>query len=265
MLKSIEFRGKTADDAIANALAELGLERDDISVEIVERGKSGFLGIGSVEAVIRVSYEGPDEEEPAPVIPEEPKMEETGELEQAETPEQTEESDKLGDPEETDEADHNADSGELGNSELMDETEPSGNLEETEGSEQTDESDVLGDSELTDEQEELEDSELEEETDMLEDAEDSSETETVYEIVVRQTISLGGSADSGELFEQYINSVLPSRSRGIKLMAASTTGYAGEQLGTDTKTYMLYEKLINVVKEVATGKYNSTIFEIASV
>ena len=86
MLKSIEFRGKTADDAIANALAELGLERDDISVEIVERGKSGFLGIGSVEAVIRVSYEGPDEEEPAPVIPEEPKTAEVKPEVKAEAP-----------------------------------------------------------------------------------------------------------------------------------------------------------------------------------
>ncbi len=65
MLKSKEFRGKTTEDAIAKALAELGLERDDISVEIVERGKSGFLGIGAVDAVICVSYEG--EDEPAPV------------------------------------------------------------------------------------------------------------------------------------------------------------------------------------------------------
>ena len=66
MLKTKEFRGKTTEDAIAKALAELGLERDDISVEIVERGKSGFLGIGAVEAVVRVSYEGPAEEKPAP-------------------------------------------------------------------------------------------------------------------------------------------------------------------------------------------------------
>lgn len=64
MLISKEFRGKTTEDAIASALAELGLERDDISVEIVERGKSGFLGIGAVDAVVRVSFEG--EDEPAP-------------------------------------------------------------------------------------------------------------------------------------------------------------------------------------------------------
>ena len=74
MLKTIEFRGKTADDAVARALAELGLEREDVSVEIVERGKSGFLGIGATDAVVNVSYEAPDEE-PAPVIEEEKKPE----------------------------------------------------------------------------------------------------------------------------------------------------------------------------------------------
>lgn len=69
MLKSMEYRGKTVDDAVANALAELGLEREDVSVEIVERGKSGFLGLGAMDAVVRVSFEGPDEEPaPAPAV-----------------------------------------------------------------------------------------------------------------------------------------------------------------------------------------------------
>ena len=78
MLKSIEFRGKTSEDAVASALSELGLEREDISVEILERGKSGFWGIGAVDAVVRVSYEVPDEEaapvtepDPVPEVPEE--------------------------------------------------------------------------------------------------------------------------------------------------------------------------------------------------
>lgn len=67
MLISKEFHGKTVDEAVANALAELGMEREDVSVEIVERGKSGFLGIGAVEAVVRVSFDGPEEETvPAP-------------------------------------------------------------------------------------------------------------------------------------------------------------------------------------------------------
>ena len=75
MIKTLEKTGRTEDDAINAALAELGMDRDDVSVEILERAKSGFLGIGASPAVIRVSYECPDEpaaepekeEKPAPV------------------------------------------------------------------------------------------------------------------------------------------------------------------------------------------------------
>ena len=66
MIKYLEKSGRTEDDAIAAALAELGLDRDDVSVEILERAKSGFLGIGASPAVVRVSYEAPDEPAPAP-------------------------------------------------------------------------------------------------------------------------------------------------------------------------------------------------------
>ena len=67
MIKTLEKAGRTEDEAIAAALSELGLDRDDVSVEIIERAKSGFLGIGASPAVIRVSYEAEDEavEEPA--------------------------------------------------------------------------------------------------------------------------------------------------------------------------------------------------------
>ncbi len=61
MTKSIEVRGKTAEEAIEKALQQLGLERDEVSIEIVTRAKSGFLGIGASDAVLRVSYEAPDE------------------------------------------------------------------------------------------------------------------------------------------------------------------------------------------------------------
>lgn len=62
MLKTLEKSGKTEEAAIAAALEELGLDRDDVSVEIVERAKSGFLAIGASPAVVRVQYEAPDEE-----------------------------------------------------------------------------------------------------------------------------------------------------------------------------------------------------------
>ena len=61
MKKYLEKSGKTEDEALAAALAELGLDRDDVSVEIVARAKSGFLGIGASPAVVRVEYEAPDE------------------------------------------------------------------------------------------------------------------------------------------------------------------------------------------------------------
>ena len=68
-IKFIDMTGKTEDEAIKKALAELGLERDDVSVEILERAKSGFLGIGASPAKIRVTYGLEDEEPVAPVAP----------------------------------------------------------------------------------------------------------------------------------------------------------------------------------------------------
>ena len=72
MIKYLEKTGRTMEDAIAAALAELGRSEEEISVEVLERAKSGFLGIGAQPALIRVSYEVPDEpaaekkEAPAP-------------------------------------------------------------------------------------------------------------------------------------------------------------------------------------------------------
>ena len=68
----IDVTGKTEDEAIANALRQLGLERDDVSVQILERAKSGFLGLGSQPAKIRVTYgeTEPEEQEQAPTAPE---------------------------------------------------------------------------------------------------------------------------------------------------------------------------------------------------
>ena len=74
MIKSIENSAKTEEMAIAAALEELGLTRDDVNVEILERAKSGFLGIGASPAVVKVSYEVPDEvaepvAQPEPEVP----------------------------------------------------------------------------------------------------------------------------------------------------------------------------------------------------
>ncbi len=77
MTKYLEVSGKTEQAAIDAALAQLGLDRDDVSVEILDRAKTGFLGIGSSPARIRVTYEAPDETpEPAPSPAEPPAGEE---------------------------------------------------------------------------------------------------------------------------------------------------------------------------------------------
>ena len=68
MIQSIETTGKTTEDALKAALAELGLSRDEVSVEILTMPKSGFLGIGAVPAKLRVSYDdGRGEPKAAPV------------------------------------------------------------------------------------------------------------------------------------------------------------------------------------------------------
>ena len=86
MEKWIETTGRTEEDAISAALFQLGLERDDVSVEVLERAKSGFLGFGSNPAKVRVRYEDdngtprplrdPLEEELFSAVKETPKREE---------------------------------------------------------------------------------------------------------------------------------------------------------------------------------------------
>ena len=65
--KSIIF-GKTIDEAKANAAAQLGLDADSFSYQVIQMPKSGFLGIGAQPAKIEVTYEVPDP------VPEAPKV-----------------------------------------------------------------------------------------------------------------------------------------------------------------------------------------------
>ena len=69
MEKFITATGKTIDLAIENALNQLGMDRDSVSVEVLENPKSGFLGFGACPAKVKVTYEVPDEEvKPAPAL-----------------------------------------------------------------------------------------------------------------------------------------------------------------------------------------------------
>lgn len=54
--KWIDVTGKTEEAAISKGLVDLGLSRDDVSVEILERPKKGILGIGARPAKVRISY-----------------------------------------------------------------------------------------------------------------------------------------------------------------------------------------------------------------
>ena len=66
-MKYLDMTGKTEEEAISRALAQLGLDRDEVSVEILERAKSGFFGIGASPAKVRVTYGLEEPEiEPAP-------------------------------------------------------------------------------------------------------------------------------------------------------------------------------------------------------
>ena len=69
MEKSIVTTGATIDIAIESALTQLGLDRDSVSVMVLQQAKPGFLGFGKQLAKVQVTYEVPD----PVVVPEKPK------------------------------------------------------------------------------------------------------------------------------------------------------------------------------------------------
>ena len=72
MEKTLIASGKTIDLAIESALAQLGLDRDSVSVLVLQQAKAGFLGFGAQPAKVQVTYEVPDPK-PEPKAPEKPK------------------------------------------------------------------------------------------------------------------------------------------------------------------------------------------------
>jgi spoIIIJ-associated protein len=54
-MKEIEISARTVEEAIELALKELDADRSDVEIDVVSRGKSGILGIGSEPAVVRVA------------------------------------------------------------------------------------------------------------------------------------------------------------------------------------------------------------------
>ena len=60
MEKTMIASGKTIDLAIESALTQLGLDRDSVSVQVLQQAKAGFLGFGAQPAKVQVTYEAPD-------------------------------------------------------------------------------------------------------------------------------------------------------------------------------------------------------------
>src|SRR5205814_1076248 len=64
--RSIEVRGRTKDEAIREALDELGVGREEVEIEVLEEGRAGVFGVGSQDARVRVTVIDPyaaDEED----------------------------------------------------------------------------------------------------------------------------------------------------------------------------------------------------------
>ena len=56
-MKTLEKSGKTIDDAVDAAVAELGCSREDANIEIIAMPSKGILGFGAKPALVRVSVE----------------------------------------------------------------------------------------------------------------------------------------------------------------------------------------------------------------
>jgi spoIIIJ-associated protein len=64
-MSSIESIGKTTEEAIHLGLLQLGVEQEDVTIEVVEEASHGFLGIGGKPARVRLTLIKAADEEPA--------------------------------------------------------------------------------------------------------------------------------------------------------------------------------------------------------
>jgi spoIIIJ-associated protein len=62
--RELEVRGDNVDKAVEAGLAQLGLTRNEVTVEVLDEGSSGFLGIGSRDAIVRLTVKASPEELP---------------------------------------------------------------------------------------------------------------------------------------------------------------------------------------------------------
>lgn len=63
MEKSVIKTAKSVGEAIDLAIAELGVSKDDVKVEVINEPAGGFLGLGSKDAEVKVTADFAEEEE----------------------------------------------------------------------------------------------------------------------------------------------------------------------------------------------------------
>ena len=59
-MEDVEATGRTVEEAIEKALSQLGVDREDVDVVVVDKGRQGILGIGAGEARVRVELKSGD-------------------------------------------------------------------------------------------------------------------------------------------------------------------------------------------------------------
>lgn len=62
-MKFVEKIAKTVDDAVTEALLELLVTRDEVEIEVLDKGSKGFLGIGAKDAKVRVTVKKEEKED----------------------------------------------------------------------------------------------------------------------------------------------------------------------------------------------------------
>lgn len=65
--KNLDVNAKSVEEAVEQGLAQLGLTKDQVDIEILSEGKRGLFGLGSEEATVRLTPKGqsqPDDETP---------------------------------------------------------------------------------------------------------------------------------------------------------------------------------------------------------
>ena len=60
-MKSIEATGKTVNDAIKSGLEQLGVNRDDVAIQVIEMGSPGIFGMFGKRAKVRLSVKADEE------------------------------------------------------------------------------------------------------------------------------------------------------------------------------------------------------------